>query len=188
MYEEDDVYGFVTGFYRSAYYATTGTTWKILEADNLTGSTDYTGVNLTLIVGPVKTLKGVISLPDSVSSFSGEVGVDIYDAEGHVFTTTWKDFLSGETSVAYAVDLPEGTVETWKVGYHVADQNIGEMLETGFYTPTCIVRTYPEAVDFSAAQDHDNIDIQMILTGDTCTVHNFPWAEFLPSILGMGSR
>jgi len=188
MYMEDDVYGFVTGYYRAAYYAMADMTWKIDESAKLTGKNGYSGINLTVIDGPTKTIQGTISLPEGVSSLSAEVGVDIYDAEGHVFTTTWKDFLSGDTSVDYTVDVPEGTTETWKVGYHIASQDIGDLLVKGYFTSACTVWTYSEAVDLPASQDYGNIDMSLIRTTDTCSAGSFPWAQFLPAIFGMGSR
>ncbi|WP_456378600.1 hypothetical protein [Thiolapillus sp.] len=126
-------HGSTGDFHHLGYYATAGTTWDLNQATVLTGSTNYTGIDLELIALP--QISGAISLPPGEVAPTGGIEVYIWVApQDQDYNGNGERFFiaEGETSVAYTINTHPSPDTTWAIYYSYSGN--APYLSTGYYT------------------------------------------------------
>ena len=161
------------GFYATA--ATNSTVDDINSADSLTGGSNYSGKNLTLLTG--YTLSGSLNLPSDSSLAPGEnltASVEAIDVNNISNRFTTSTTITGPaTSENFSIAIP--TTDTdWNVRYDCAAQttiSCNDYIELGYYNSGATNSTVAAGevyTDIPGQQSTSSIDLTL-LTGPTIT-------------------
>ena len=153
------------------YYTIDGTRMNRSSATVLTGGSDYSGVDLTLLA--YKTISGTVSLPASEAA-PGE-GISLKIVVGNQYTSrfycvedsftfgydyTEVDIPEGETSATYSINVPEDESVIWKVRYNISRDY--PYLFKGYYNAGGTRPDPSFATALTGGSDYSGIDITLL--------------------------
>ncbi len=160
-------YAYIGGdYYASGYYTSTETIWDEAEADSLSGGTDHSEIDVTLIGG--NTITGSVALPAGATAPAEGISceIDLINAESsgtmHFETVT---MAAGDSSALYSISIPSDSSASFSVAYWCS---VDDYLSSGYYAAAGTTWKNSEADSVPGGQDHSGINLTL-LTGNTIT-------------------
>ncbi len=146
------------GYYQSPSI----TTWNRAAATLLQGNQDYSGIDLTLLVG--RTISGTAVLPDSATAPQDGISFDVYAVNTRnteYSYSQWVTIDQNTNSISYTIRVPDDENATWQIHYET-DQD--DYLDKGYYAGAETTWDITRATLLPGGQEHSDIDISL-LTG-----------------------
>ena len=155
---------------REGYYSSTVTQWRDDLATPVQGGVDWSGINLTLLLG--KTISGIASPPPGLP-FDDGVDIDVCAVNDLVrYQWIYCDYIgvaSDSAGEAYKVTVPQDAAVSWTVRYDLDLQsrldNPNNFLQTGYYNTSGTQWRSSLATPVQGGVDRSGIDLPL-LVGD----------------------
>jgi hypothetical protein len=166
-------------YFRTGYYSTTGTQWNSNLATTLSGETDYSTIDLTLITG--NTINGTISLPGSDIAPPGgmyiQVGAsDQNGSEAYAYFST--TIPEGESSTTYTLTIPSDTSTNFQIYYDYWQDN--SYLSSGYYSSAGTQWTAGLATPLPGGTDYSTIDLTLLTGNRISGTISLPGSDIAP--------
>ena len=142
------------------YQSSSVTTWNRAAATLLQGNQDYSGIDLTLLVG--RTISGTVILPNSATAPQDGISFDIYAVNTRntdYSYSRWVTIVQNTNSISYTIRVPDDENATWQIHYETYQD---DYLNKGYYAGAETTWDVTRATLLSGGQDHGDIDISLL--------------------------
>lgn len=144
-----------------AYYQSPSvTTWNKAAATLLQGNQDYSGIDLTLLVG--RTISGTVVLPNSATAPQDGISFDVYAVNTRnteYSYSQWVTIVQDTNSISYTIRVPDDENATWQIHY---ETNRDDYLDKGYYAGAETTWDVTRATLLPGGQEHNDIDISLL--------------------------
>ncbi len=154
--------GFLCDAYvRVGYYSTTGTTWDESAATILSGGSDHSGIDMTLLSGD--TISGRVLLPQGDVAPNGGLWVSLLLLDNTVGSYNGRVKIEeGNASVAYQKVVPSLAAANWTIKYLCNGAACDPYYNFGWYSASGTTWSSLDATPLPGGADHDNIDLTLL--------------------------
>ncbi len=163
----------------AGYYSAQGTVSDPYEAQLISGGSNHSGIDLTVLHPPGYRISGRVSLPEGdVAPLGGlPVCIHVFDTGGISIKRVCETIKSSQSSVDYVVYLDAPPQTTVKIGYKCGGN---EYVDHGYYSLAGSTWDLSAATGISAGQSHANIDLSLFRGNTISGVLSLPSGEVAP--------
>ena len=166
-------------YIENGYYNSTGTQSNSNSAEQLTGGSDHTNIDLELLAS--NTISGTISLPNGELAPIGGFFVDVNISDSPNFSNYYGTSVfidEGQNSAPYSVKIASDNSLQWQVDYYCG--GCGDYLENGYYNSAGTEFDFINAELLAGGVDHTNIDLEFLTGNMISGTVSLPNGELAP--------